>query len=338
VPHEEGPWAIIKPHFVFNSFHGINYNNSAWSWGAGVIPRRALHIIDWVNVSDSLSVVIDDTNNSGEGGALRFEYDDFYARSLPDQPYGIYGMPLTRSHQIASEWSDRSLCLLIEKQITCSGGSNRYRMGGHAMQPRLIRRIIKIAPYIDGARDVPYCGQKYFKPCATVKYAMSLVESTGPWITFEFASGDYILNNYIGIDYAGITLQGSTTGTTRFFCRYYTIFYVCPQSSAFSRPVVVVFLFGLFTKSACLMINGPSCRINNIVFEGLLVPTRATTGTSSLAGTAFDAITINSFDIVITYCSMTFASTILRLQPASILTLAHIRLSAPGKYRPHPSY
>lgn len=75
------------------------------------------------------------------------------------------------------------------------------------MLPRSsMRRVIHIAT---NGTDIPYCGLRYFMPCATFEYATTLVESNGPWIEFIFAAGDYHLATAITIDWTGTILRGT---------------------------------------------------------------------------------------------------------------------------------
>jgi hypothetical protein len=59
------------------------------------------------------------------------------------------------------------------------GDVRRMRIGGYGMSPRPGRRIIQIAPIGSGGSDKPFCGTRYFKPCASIAYAMTTLEATG---------------------------------------------------------------------------------------------------------------------------------------------------------------
>jgi hypothetical protein len=129
------------------------------------------------------------------------------------QPLAIYDTPLNHMSQLTSEIEFGHICLLIlsDGQWCCSG-LHRYRMGGHAMLPRANsngRRIIKIGTIVDGAVDAPFCGQQYYKPCATMKYAMTLIESIGPYIEFQFGGGQYDIDSSMVISYPGTVLRGN---------------------------------------------------------------------------------------------------------------------------------
>jgi hypothetical protein len=120
--------------------------------------------------------------------------------------------------------------VIYDLLIHVTGDVQRFRLGGHAMQPRqTLRRIIKIATIDDGAADRPFCGQKYFKACASVKYAMSMVESIGPWIEFQFAPGVYQLSSSLAIEYAGITLRGSGSHNDTILRLYQTLYIKAPS-------------------------------------------------------------------------------------------------------------
>jgi hypothetical protein len=155
-------------------------------------------------------------------------------------PLAVYGQTKWNvSHQLTTRANDGLCTLMADGQVTCSGQTNiqdRFRWGGHAMQPRQnLRRIIEITT---NGVDAPYCGQKYFQPCRTINYAVMLIESVGPWIEFRFAAGIYELMTPIMIDNTGITLRGSTSGET------------------------------IFRGNKNLIINAPSFRMINITFLG----------------------------------------------------------------------
>lgn len=46
-------------------------------------------------------------------------------------------------------------------------------------------------------------------------YATSMIESIGAFVQFEFAAGNYVLASPIVIDWAGVTLKGSSDPNNR---------------------------------------------------------------------------------------------------------------------------
>jgi hypothetical protein len=61
------------------------------------------------------------------------------------QSIAEYQIPLNRHNQLTVDTAG-SVCTLIGGQMSCSGDTQRLRIGGHAMQPRhTIRRVIHIA-------------------------------------------------------------------------------------------------------------------------------------------------------------------------------------------------
>jgi hypothetical protein len=151
------------------------------------------------------------------------------------QPLAQVSVPLNRSNRITGTKMSGGVSLLIEGQLICFGEISRLRMGGYAMQPRQThRRIIQINS--GQGIDRPFCGQIYFKPCATLDYAMSLIESAGPWVEFQLAAGDYQLDSPITIGYTGITIRGSLPETR-------------------------------LTGAACLILTAPSIRLIQLSFD-----------------------------------------------------------------------
>jgi hypothetical protein len=321
VPDVAGPWLIIKKD-VENVFHGISYNNSVWSWGLLLDwpPLQGVpNVIDYVNITRRNAAVIDSRD-----GHIVLIRDN----TLPvDQEFGVMDIPLTRHHFLSTNSLDNNICVLIDGQVTCTGGVHRYRFGGYAMMPRsTLERIISIST---NGSNTPYCGQKHFRACATVQYAMTLIESVGPWITFQFEVGTYRLPSPIIIDYAGITLRGSANGITRFVCY------------------------------SCVVVNAPSCRLLNLEFldpdfrptvphadgveeQDILFPSfvppssssslpRPTERVGGWQSGSISAIMINSYDVVIAKCLLRFRLVMVRLLPDSSVTIMDTTMSTKGK-------
>jgi hypothetical protein len=199
------------------------------------------------------------------------------------------------------------------------GGPVRYRMGGYAMLPRSsIRRLIQVGPTdCTHCSDTPFCGQTYFKPCATIDYAMSLMESYGPWIEFQLGDGDYVLTSPIVINFAGITLRGSssiskdgTTPSTQFHC-------------------------GL---RACLIINSPSFRLIHVHIDTRGMTPRARHARTRLddgvgQGSSNTNIMINSIDVVFINCSV--SQSFMQLSPGADTTILDSYMTgSPGQSSP----
>jgi hypothetical protein len=240
-PPLRGPWLKLQGYdAAWDRYYGLWAGNNtiiSWSFREGDQPEllnMSVPVIDFVRGREPDARICTIDMNSKLKCTQRSLLHPF-----PQQD-AIFDIPLNRSHQLTAS-AHGGICVLVFGQLTCSGDVQRFRLGGHAMQPRqTLRRIIKIATIDDGAADRPFCGQKYFKACASVKYAMSMIESIGPWIEFQFAPGEYALSQAILIDYTGITfrgapLDGDNVPQTIFRC-----------------------------SSSCITINAPSTRIINI--------------------------------------------------------------------------
>jgi hypothetical protein len=102
--------------------------------------------------------------------------------------------------------------------------------------------------------DAPFCGtQSYFKPCATIKYAMSLIEGIGPWVEFVVGQGDYWIQTPIKIDYVGIIIRADAFADVIFRCYQ------------------------------CVIINAPSFQVMNIEFANSETAITINSGQSNLS-------------------------------------------------------
>jgi hypothetical protein len=123
------------------------------------------------------------------------------------------GFPLNRTHQFQAD--DEHVLMVIDGQIIELSYEGRSRRGGDAqlLRPTPNTRYIQI-DWNKGV-DAPLCGTPYFKPCHSLKYALSRIESLGPWVTYQLAPAHYDSYDesdisyvtYI-LDYPGITIEG----------------------------------------------------------------------------------------------------------------------------------
>jgi hypothetical protein len=218
--------------------------------------------------------------------------------------------------------------LITEGQVSFSGEVKRYRMGGHAMSPRRTgQRIIKIGTIVDGAVDAPFCGQQYYKPCATMKYAMSMIESIGPWIIFEFAGGNYRLTSPIVISSTGITIRATATTTPRLICS------TCLVINAPSFKMVGMMLVADSSQTA-VTVNSFDVHIINCRF----LATRTTSSSRMIAllddtsttivNASFRGYTSGDTAIVMTSSSLILKGSLFqRFQPVIVATSSYVNIS-----------
>jgi hypothetical protein len=135
-----------------------------------------------------------------------------------------------------------SIIVIVDSQIIwIRQGTTPVRFGGAAQRPRPGVRTVSIAPYPTG-QDTPFCGidDAMFKPCATIGYAMSNIDSLGQWVTYVYAPGNYTLSDAITISYAGVTIK--------------------------SRDGIGSVTFTCGTTGQCLSIQASSTRIMGLIF------------------------------------------------------------------------
>jgi hypothetical protein len=94
--------------------------------------------------------------------------------------------------------------------------------------------------------DSPFCGQRHFKPCASIAYARTMFESTGAWITYQMAAGTYYLSESLIISSPFVTIEGPLTGA----------------------PAIIQ----CHDQITCIIVNGPSFRAINIKFQLSTLP------------------------------------------------------------------
>jgi hypothetical protein len=199
---------------------GISANHSVWQWSGtpssdGMVATSE-PVIDFVSATTSPAAA----NGSctcmitQRTGSLSCTCGSLLSPALAQLSVidTATAGPLNRSNQLTLFGGifESTICIMIQGMVTCSGPvRERFRWGGYAMQPRQsLSRFVHIAT--DGV-DAPFCGLHYFKACATIQYAMTLLESAGPWIEFVYAPGTYIINKAITIDWTGITIRGSSS-------------------------------------------------------------------------------------------------------------------------------
>jgi hypothetical protein len=187
-------------------------NNSLWQWSLwtnGMVSSMIdAPIIDIISINSTNGCIC---TISAINGSLTCNYCGAPTPALSRVAVidHITAGPLNASNQLTGV-GGTAMCLLLDGTATCSGpGVERFRWGGYAMQPRQsFTRIVHIAT---NGIDAPFCGLHYFKACATINYAFTLIESSGPWIEFVYAPGTYDISaDSITIDWTGITIRGSS--------------------------------------------------------------------------------------------------------------------------------
>lgn len=147
---------------------------------------------------------------------------------------------------------DQGIAVLVDSQVIWMQPNGAVRFGAEAQRPRYAQtlfrppsssssprilavnccyiwltthrrsvvRTVSIANYPTG-RDTPFCGidDTMFAPCATIEYAMNVIDSFGTWVTYSYQPGTYYLSAAISIEYTGTTIQSRDgTGTVTFVC------------------------------------------------------------------------------------------------------------------------
>jgi hypothetical protein len=162
---------------------GLYENNTIITWGEGPtseVLNKSVSVVDFVRASFPIlgrSCVID-MNGVLMCYSLPRTHDE--QEEFPPL-FHLDTLSINETHLLSGDGAT-TLSLIIDGQVIIGGGHyNSYRIGGHAMQPRKdLRRVIQIAS--DGD-DKPWCGQRYFKPCATFAYTQQLQENVGSWVT-----------------------------------------------------------------------------------------------------------------------------------------------------------
>jgi hypothetical protein len=95
------------------------------------------------------------------------------------------------------------------------------------------------------------------------RYAQTLVESTGAWVTFQLSSGIYTLRTPIRIDYPGLTIESlslpTSTTPTIFDCD-------SPLLTRSNNPCIMV-NSGSFRAINLLIGSGRRISVNGVYFS-----------------------------------------------------------------------
>jgi hypothetical protein len=190
-----------------------------------------------------------------------------YGNGLDILSIGRFDITMSTSNYLRAVSTGVVAIIPQDGSVMYSGDYQRLRVGGDAMSPRsTLKRIVHIAPASDGGVDAPFCGQRYFKPCASVAYAQSLTESFGAYVIFQLGAGRYELARPISIDYNGIEIRGSTNPNdpSVFVCD------ICLQVNAPAFTLSHIHIYrGGFSRSATTIIT-----INNafdIIFQSVII-------------------------------------------------------------------